>query len=222
MPYRKTHFVNEHFYHVLNRGIGKKLIFKTNSDYRRALQITDFYRFPKPTLRFSSFLRLSVEDKSNFLEKLYTDTPLVEIISYCFMPNHTHFLIKQTLDNGISKFMANWQNSYARYFNTKYKQTGYLFESSFKAKYIEMENLLWHVSRYIHLNPSTASLVSIKNLKNYPWSSFPEYLKLRRPEFTSTKLILSHFKGRKAYENFVYNQAAYQKKLKKIKDLSLE
>ncbi len=222
MPYRKTHFINEHFYHALNRGIGKKLIFKTNNDYQRALQITDFYRFSKPTLKFSSFLRLSAKDKSAFFKNLYKSTPLIEIISYCFMPNHTHFLLRQTLDNGISKFMANWQNSYARYFNTKYSQKGYLFESSFKAKYIETEEQLWHVSRYIHLNPSTASLVSVTNLKSYPWSSFPEYLELVKSGFTETKQILDHFKGKKAYKDFVYNQAAYQKKLKKIRDLILE
>jgi len=222
MPYRKTYFINDHFYHVVNRGIGKKLIFKTNNDYQRALQITDFYRFSKPTLKFSSFLRLFSKDQLIFLNNLYKSTLLVEIISYCFMPNHVHFLIKQTLGDGVSKFMANWQNSYARYFNTKYNQKGYLFESSFKAKLIESEDLLWHVSRYIHLNPSTASLVSINNLKSYPWSSFPEYLELREPIFTETKLILSYFKGRKAYQDFVYNQAAYQKKLKKIRNLILE
>lgn len=222
MPYRRTPFVNEHFYHVLNRGIGKKPIFKTSSDYQRLLQTIDFYRFPKAFIRYSTFMGLSVEDRQNFLQNLYKNKPLVEIISFCLMPNHVHFLVRQVIDNGITKFMSNWQNSYARYFNTKYKQRGYLFESSFKAKYIETEDLFWHVSRYIHLNPSTSSLVSIENLKNYPWSSFPEYLKLRQPTFTKTQLILSHFKGRKAYEKFVLNQAAYQKKLKKIKDLILE
>ena len=118
--------------------------------------------------------------------------------------------------------MSIWQNSYARYFNTKYKQKGYLFESTFKAILIETDKLLWHISRYIHLNPSSSSLISISNLEKYPWSSLPEYLGKRKSLFTKTDLILSHFKGKKAYQKFVSNQSAYQKKLQKIKHLIME
>lgn len=223
MPYRRTPLVNNYFYHLVNRGLGRKPIFKTENDYQRTLQIINFYRFPRPSLKFSSFLRLpSKEDKQVFLKQLYQKKPLVEIISFCLMPNHSHLLLKQITDNGVSLFMGNWQNSYARFFNTKYKQKGYLFESAFKAKLIETEELLWHISRYIHLNPSSSSLISIRNLANYPWSSFPEYLGRKTPLFTKTDLILSHFKGRKAYQKFVFNQAAYQKKLQKIKHLTME
>jgi len=222
MPYRKTPLVNNYFYHLLNRGVGKKPIFKTNNDYQRVLEIINFYRFPKPPLRFSYFLLLSSKDKQIFLEKIKQQKPLVEIISFCLMPNHVHLLLKQVSDKGISLFMSNWQNSYARYFNIKYKQKGYLFESTFKAIIIEKDDLLWHISRYIHLNPSSSSLVSINNLKNYLWSSFPEYLGKIEPFFTKTDLILSHFRGRKDYREFVFNQAAYQKKLQKIKSLIIE
>ena len=124
------------------------------------------------------------------------------------MPNHTHLLLEQSHNNGISTFMSKWQNSYAKYFNTKYSERGYFFESPFRAKLIKEEKFLWHVSRYIHLNPSSASLVPIKRLEDYHWSSFPVYLKKREILFTKTDLILDHFKGRNAYKDFVFNQAA--------------
>ena len=194
MPYRKTIFANNYFYHVLNRGFSKKIIFRDKIDYQRALQTINFYRFPNPSRKFSSFVRLPTEkDKQIFLKNLYRKKPLVEIISYCLMPNHSHFLLKQISDKGVSLFMSNWQNSFARYFNNKYQKKGSLLDSRFKAKLIENESVLWHVSRYIHLNPSSASLTDVKNLNKYAWSSLPVYLGEKEPLFTTTNLILSHF-----------------------------
>lgn len=222
MPYRHTIFTTNYYYHILNRGIGSKAIFKDSRDYERALETINYYRFQKSNLSFSIYERLSLELKDHSYKELIKKPQLVEIISFCLMPNHTHLLIKQLIDHGISTFMRKWQNSYARYFNTKYNQKGYLFESVFKAKLIEEERLLWHISRYIHLNPSSASLISINKLADYPWSSLPEYLVKKKLFFTNTDLILDHFKGRNSYWKFIYNQAAYQKKLQQIKHLILD
>lgn len=222
MPYRYTTFSTNYYYHILNRGLGGKIIFKNAADYQRALETINYYRFQKPSLSFSTYQRLSPKLKEHFYKELLKQPQLVEIISFCLMPNHTHLLLKQLKEEGISIFMGRWQNSYARYFNVKYNKKGYFFESSFKAKLIEEDRFLWHISRYIHLNPSSASLISIKKLEDYPWSSLPEYLGEKEPFFTKTDLILNHFKGRKAYRQFVFNQAAYQKKLQRIKHLLFE
>lgn len=222
MPTRKIILANNYCYHIINRGIGKRVIFKDKNDYQRALLNIDYYRFLKPPLKFSIFNKLPIKEKQEFIKELYKQQQLIEIVSYCLMPNHIHFLLKQTIDKGISLFMSHWQNSYARYFNTKYKRKGYLFEAAFVGKLIESDEILYHISRYIHLNPYTASLVDLEELIKYPWSSFPEYLDRKNLFIAKTNLILSHFKGRKAYKNFVFNQSAYQKKLHKIKYLLLE
>ena len=78
----------------------------------------------------------------------------MEIICYCLMPNHLHLLLRQLMDGGISKFMSNFANSYTRYFNTKSKRKGPVFEGKFKAKRIETDEQLLHLSRHIHLNSS--------------------------------------------------------------------
>ena len=122
---------------------------------------------------------------------------LAEIVAYCFMPNHFHFLLKQKANDGISKFIANFTNSYGRYFNSKNKRNGPLFQNRFRATRIETEQQLLHVSRYIHLNPYSAYLVkNLKELEVYPYSSLPEYIGKTDSEFCYKENVLHYFKGK--------------------------
>lgn len=221
MPYRKTALVNNEVYHTVNRSIAQIPIFEKKRDCQRALELIDFYRYHKPALSFSHYKRIPEENRESFNLNLKKQKTLVEIFAFCLMPNHCHFLLKQNLGNGISTFMRNFQNSYARYFNSKYKRPGGLFQSMFKAVRIESDEQLIHVSRYIHLNPSSAYLVEIKHLESYPWSSFPAYLSQNR-SLINTKTILGYFKTKNSYTKFIFNQAEYQRELQRIKHLSLE
>jgi putative transposase len=138
------------------------------------------------------------------------------------MPNHFHFLLKQLKDNGISKFLGNLQNSYTRYFNIKRERDGSLFLDQFKAVLVRTDEQLVHVSRYIHLNPYTSYVVKEQDdLFKYTWSSLSEYLE-NKPEICELDTITSFFKSYKAYQNFIEDQADYQKQLYKIKHLVLE
>ena len=221
MPYRKVVFAKEETYHVFNQGITQQIFFRKR-DYLRFLLLIDFYRFP-PKLSFSHWYRLEAGKKEKFLSELKKNVPpLVEVLAFCLMPNHFHFLLKQLRSEGISKMIGNLQNSYARYFNLKNERVGPLFQPMFKAVRIQTEEQLIHVSRYIHLNPSSSFLVKIKNLGKYPWSSLQEYLGKRRLDFVKTELITSFFKDIKDYKKFVFDQAEYQRELQKIKQLILE
>lgn len=222
MPYRAIPLAVEEMYHVFNRSIAKQPIFPSSLDYQRALDVFSFYLYENPPLRFSYYSRLASNLKADFLEKLRNShDPLVEIISFCLMPNHVHFLLKNLKENGISRFMSNFQNSYAKYFNTKTGRTGNLFQSMFKAVRIESDEQLLHVSRYIHLNPVTSYLIKTEQLKSYPWSSHFYYLS-RNENFLNKDLILSFFKSVEEYEKFVLDQVDYQREIDKIKHLILE
>lgn len=72
------------------------------------------------------------------------------------MPNHFHLLIKQTEQNGISEFVGKFSNSYTKYYNTKHNRVGALLQGQLKAVLIESGEQLIHVSRYIHLNPTSS------------------------------------------------------------------
>lgn len=221
MPSRKILFVSGEIYHVTNRGIFHQSIFSGKRDHLRFINLIDFYRYP-PLLSFSHHLALPKERKGEFLARLRKEKPLVEIFSFCLMPNHFHLLLKQLQDKGISTMLRNLQDSYARYFNIKKERQGPLFRPMFRAVRIETDEQLLHVSRYIHLNPCSSFITRIEDLANYPWSSLPEFLGERETRFTNIEFILSYFKKRRDYQEFVFNQAEYQRELEKIKHLTLE
>jgi len=224
MASRMIPLVSGCYYHIYNRGVNKKRIFLDKRDYVRGLNLARFYNFVDYPVRFSKFLLLAKDQRMEIWKRLEKSSKkMVDIISYCLMPNHYHFLLKQNTDNAISKYMANFQNSYAKYFNIKYEQIGHLFQGRFKSKLIEDEETLLHISRYIHLNPYSSALVkNTKDVCNYPWSSLKEYLNSNNFDFCKKEVVLSSFKNQKKYEDFVLDNASYQKQLEQIKHLILE
>lgn len=219
---RKLVFANDQIYHIFNRGVEKRPTFTNKKEFTRACETIKYYRFANLTLRFSKFLLLNNEEKEKFMIKLDPKNTLIEIIAYCFMPNHFHFLIKQNKDNGISKFMANFQNSYSKYFNTRNERIGPLFQGLFKAVLVEDDDQLLHLTRYIHLNPVTSYLINEKTLPNYQWSSFPEYLSQKEGGFIPTNIVLDFFKSSEQYNQFVLDQVQYARTLDSIKHVLLE
>lgn len=223
MPARYHPLVNDYYYHVFNRGVNKQPIFNGIIDFKRAVNILRYYNYRDYPIRFSKFLLLSSDQRKEIWTRLNSSQKYVDIISYCFMPNHFHFLLKQNIDNGISKFMANFQNSYTKYFNVKNDRTGHLLQGQFKAIKIDSEEQLLHVSRYIHLNPFTSGVVKkVEELLSYTWSSFPEYVTGSQFEICSKGVIYSGFGNKQKYKSFVFDNADYQKTLENIKHLNFD
>ncbi len=110
-------------------------------------------------------------------------------MAYALMPNHFHFLIEQIGEFGVTEFMHRLGTSYTKYFNRRYDRSGRLFESEYKVVPIQSDAHLYHISRYIHLNPLSLSPASHKLkrcaedwkraeefLLRYPWSSYRSYV----------------------------------------------
>lgn len=222
MPGRLLPLVEDQIYHVFNRGIDHRPTFSDKLELKRAMAVIDYYRFANPPLKFSQFIKLPVEERSKFQIKIRTGSKLVDILSFCLMPNHFHFLLRQVYEKGISKFLSNFQNSYTRYFNTRNERDGPLFLDQFKAVLIETDEQLLHLSRYIHLNPTTSYMVKdFDSLLNYPWSSLPEYIK-GKESVCEISTVLGFFRTPEDYIDFVKDQVEYQRELDKIKHLILE
>lgn len=214
MPYRLTSFINQSFYHIFNRGVNKQEIFNNPSnDYERFLQTIFYYQFSGPKPQFSTHKRFRVKDFSN-------NPKIVDIICYCLMPNHFHFLLRQIKEGGITEFISKVSNSYTKYFNTKHKRIGPLFQGEFKAVPIETDMQLLHVSRYIHLNPFVSGLV--KNLAVYPYSSYKSFTEPASVGFCIIKPVLDFFKNPKEYKKFINDHKDYAQELEKIKHLLLD
>ena len=222
MAYRKIILGTNEIYHIYNRGVEKRPIFLIRKDYLRFMALIDYYRFANCPVKFSHFRQLSAEERNNILARLNKESKkLVDIMTFCLMPNHVHFLLKQLLDNGISKFMAKTTSGFSHYFNIRHERVGHLFQGNFGAVRIENDEQFVHVSRYIHLNPVSSFLIKIENIDNYEYSSFPDYIN-QKIGFCNTKEVLSYFKSIDDYKKFVYDQADYAKQLDNIKHLTLE
>jgi len=186
------------------------------------IKTISYYRTDSPPVRFSYYNSFGEEKRKKIDEMVSKFNKNIEINCFCLMPNHFHLLVKQTKDRGISKFMANFQNSITKYRNKKYDREGHLFKGQFKAVHIEDTDQLLHIHRYIHLNPYASLIVgSIGELKDYPYSSLRQYLGLDKG-FCESEIILSNYKNVENYERFVFDQADYQKRLKEVKHLVIE
>jgi len=225
MPIRKTPLATGEIYHIFNRGVGAIPIFGCNRDYRRFILTFLYYQNQNHPFQFSKFLDLPKEEKEKLLSRLQKEKNFeVEIIAYCLMPNHYHFLLRQTTKNGILNFIRLTTNSYSKYFNIKNKRKGGLFEGRFSAVRVENEKQLIHLSRYIHLNPYSGFVVKdLKKILTYPYSSLKEYLDDKGSAgFCQKELIFAYFKTPKAYKEFVLDQADYQRNLEIVKHQLLE
>lgn len=207
MPSRIIPFISGQYYHVYNRGVEKKVIFNNRRDYQRFSKSLLYYQVQGPKPSFSKFFQPRTF-KVDFSKKI------VEIVCFCLMPNHFHFLVKQITEGGISEFISKLSNSYTKYFNIKFKRVGPLLQGEFKAVLVESDEQLLHLSRYIHLNPIVSYLT--KDLDQYLWSSFKEY-KENTKGVCEKQIILDFFKSPKDYEQFILDQSDYAKKLELIK-----
>jgi putative transposase len=136
------------------------------------------------------------------------------------MPTHIHLILLQLKEQGISRFINLALKSYSKYFNTKYKRKGPLWEGRFKNVLVETNEQFLHLTRYLHLNPTTAFLDS--KPEKWSFSSYREYLGLTKGDNKICNYSKYLDMDSSTYKEFVEDQIDYQRKLKTIKNLILE
>lgn len=208
-------YVENGYYHIYNRGVEKRDIFLDKQD------CVVFQRYLK------LYLSPPEEVKKMNEEKLNRFLPLnmhheIDLLSFALMPNHIHLFIKQYKKDSIVKFMRRLTTSYVMYFNRKHKRVGSLFQNRYKAALVTIDPYLLHLSRYIHLNPST--LKSRINFKEF--NSYPYYLGEKQASWVKPQEILNYFstsnttKKHTSYESFVETAKEYPAGI--LGDLTLE
>jgi putative transposase len=205
---RTTQFFEGGYFHVYNRGVDKRAVFLRYGQYLRFVQTIRLILFTgSATPRLKTNQSLALNRK-------------VRMLSYCLMPNHYHFLLQEIEEGGITEFMHKLDTSYTKYFNMNTHRSGRLFEYTFKAKTIESDDLLLHISRYIHLNPVIANLV--EKPEEWKWSSYREYIDIESSKFCDTSILEYFFKDIMSYKKFVTDQIEYAKMLKDIEEVKHE
>lgn len=195
---RNISFAEGEIYHIFNRGVDKRDIFLDQYDLQRFFQAIQVFNTLKPIGSIYASL-FSKKEKS----QTEADQKLVEIICYCLNPNHFHLVLKQVFDGGISKFMHRLAGGYSRYFNEKNQRSGSLFQGKFKAKHVDTNNYLLHLSTYVNLNnqihPKPQSL-SGKATK-LSQSSWEEYVE-EKNGICKKDIVLDQFRSVEEYKKF--------------------
>lgn len=221
---RKEELVVDEVYHIFNKSIADFKIFNSDIEFIRMKDMLVYYQVANLPQKFSLFMKLERNKGKDFKDcfslALQQKEKLVQIIAYCLMPTHLHLVLKQLKENGISVFIGNILNSYARYFNTKHKRKGPLWEGKFKNVLVKTNEQFLHLTRYIHLNPVSAFLVDDPH--DWKFSSYREYINL-----VKTKEKICDFSNyfnldASSYEQFVNERIDYQRELERIKHLILE
>ncbi len=171
MPIRKNPLYTDGVYHVFNRSIAGYIIFNNAVEFERMRSLLNFCRLRKTGCSFSHYLKSAVS-----FSDIYSEDKHIKIIAYCLMPTHFHLILQQLRDGGISDFMMKVQDSYSLYFNKRHKRKGPLWEAPFKNVPVATDEQLLHLTRYLHINPTTAALVTTPI--DWEYSSYREYLKM--------------------------------------------
>ncbi len=171
-------------------------------------------------------LFLDNEDRRVFIEKLLSAKTNggFKLYGFCLMDNHVHLLMKESEDIGTS--IKRITIGYVQWHNNKHGRTGHLFQNRYNSEVVESEDYLLTVLRYIHNNPQKAKIV--KNVGDYPWSSYRQYLLEFSGESTylDAELIVGFFLTRDNFVNFMNikndDKCLDYKPLKKYTDASLK
>jgi putative transposase len=219
----KPQFVNGEFYHIYNRGVEKRSIFQEHVDYMRFMH--DIYEFNDENFVAGSNIRFSCRKPRGVGEKsinlLFIENKdkkprklLVDILAFCLMPNHYHFILRQKIEGGITKFMQKLGTGYTMYFNQKNERVGSLFQGSFKAKHINQQEYFDYLLFYLHFNPldlieedwrggEAKDYSKLKDyLDDYRWSSHLDYSgKKNFPSVTNRDFYFELLNGENGYKN---------------------
>lgn len=169
---------SEKYYHIYNRGNNKESIFLSDDNYLFFLSKWKKYILP------------------------YTD-----ILTYCLMPNHFHFLIKVKPENSFTKLLkfskAEQQaadinqfletqfkklfTSYALAFNKQQNRTGSLFQKRFKRVFIEDNDKLTQLIHYIHHNPIHHGFTN--DYTNWKYSSYNSIVSNKSTEIAKSEVL---------------------------------
>lgn len=199
MPTKNTRKIDVEgaFYHIYNRGVEKRVIFKDDQDYAVFLSFLKRYLDTYP-------------HKDNSGREYTWLAPKVELLAFCLMPNHFHLLALQKKVGGLRAFMQSLLTSYSMYFNWKYKRVGPLFQHRYAASMIDSDSYLLHISRYIHLNP--------EDWQAWQWSSLPYYLSVKKAGWVHPELVLGlHDDDSTKYQEFLSEYVSRRAILKDIK-----
>jgi len=181
------------YYHITSRGNERKSIYKNYRDREKFLGYLE-----SASERYGAVIHI-----------------------YCLMSNHYHLMLETPRGN-LSQIMHHINGAYTTYYNKKRERAGHLFQGRYMAIVIDADEYAQELSRYIHLNPVRAKMVS--RPEEHIWSSYRAYIgEEKKPEWLVVNFVLSYFGkkvsvSQKGYREFVSSLIGidYESPLKKV------
>jgi putative transposase len=143
MPRIARHAPKGLVYHALNRAVARLPLFHKDSDYEAFEQV---------------------------LHEAHEKFPL-EVLAYCVMPNHWHFVLRPREDGQLTAFLRFLAHTHTMRWHAHYHTsgTGHLYQGRFKAFPLEDDDHFYTVVRYVERNALRAGLVA--QAQAWRWSS---------------------------------------------------
>jgi len=192
MPRRQTEFLADHYYHVYNRGVGGQTLSPEPENYRY-------------------FIRLLLRKARRYG---------VSVVAYCLMPNHYHLLLKPERDDDVGHLMRSLASSYSQALNLRLQRQGPLFQGRFRAIWIDRDEYLTHVARYIHANPVVAGLVA--QAEAWPYSDYARHIAITDSAQGDQGLVPAWFLTGAAYREFVEDYVVDRKQAREFERYLIE
>jgi putative transposase len=150
-------------YHVLNRGVAKRTLFRSGGD-------------------FEAFQRCLVQTLES--------TPM-RILAYCVMSNHWHLVLWPARDGDLARFMLRLTIAHVRRWLIHRDEvgTGHVYQGRYKSFAISDDGHLATVCRYVERNPVRAN--AVKSCRDWPWSSAGQELLAPKLRISLTQLPIA-------------------------------
>jgi len=185
------------YYHIYNRGNNEGTIFYEEINYKYFIKLLKKYL-----------------------------TPILEIYSYCLLPNHFHLVVKfkdfndlpEAIKGGKTKLhqaLSNLFNAYSKSINKRYSRSGSLFQEHLKRNIITDSQYLINLILYVNTNSSHHK---ISNFENYQYASYQTLIS-KNDTFLSRKKVIDLFATK---DNFIYAHQQKNFKIEILNNIELE
>ncbi|MGM0629389.1 MAG: transposase [Patescibacteria group bacterium] len=228
MPRPERNFADGEYYHITLRRAGEEEMFLDESDHYRG--IYSLFEFNSKSSVIIQKKRRNKRDGISGRGSPPTTykEELVELVAFCFMPNHVHLLLTPVCENGVTLFISKFASGYPAYFKHRYeiKRKGHFFQDRFHSVHISNDDQLRVVFMYIHLNPVSLIFPKWKEgerirakeafdfCANYKWSSFRDYLGEKNfPSVTNRKFMNDFMGGAKGCKEEAKNWLKHKEKM---------
>ena len=189
-----TKFEEDNFYHVYNRTVDKKSMFKNEDNYEYFLKQYDKYLSPVVDTYSYSLLG----NHFHLLIKIHDlqDLTTFQKLSNLKMPNSQNSQMDKTAHQIVSHQFRKFFQSYAMAFNKQHERVGTLFQTPFKRACVDKDDYFTSLIYYIHANPQLHGL--IQDFRDWKWSSYKRFL-IETPSKLKKEEVLAWFGGINRY-----------------------